>query len=74
MATMLHQYGTTTQRRSQFDLRAPFRAALNAVMQAAQMVNGTDVDAETAAQDGRRQRTWDRESAQVMHERHHHIA
>ncbi len=73
MATM-HQYGTTIRRGTQIDLRAPFRATLNAVMRAAEVVNGTTIDGETAVEDQALDRARSDEHASIAGERHTHYA
>ena len=73
MATMLHQYGTTTRRGTQLDLRSPFRAALNAIMRTAEIVNGTDISAERAQEHEALQREDARVHASVAGERYHNV-
>ena len=74
MATMLHQYGTTTRRQTSIDLRSPFRAALEAIMRAAEAVNGTEVQPETAVEDQANERQTANVHAYVAGERYHFIA
>jgi len=73
MATMLHQYGTTTRRQAGFDLRSPFRAALNAIMRSAEVVNGSSISAEKALEDRAIQREDARVHASTAGERYHNV-
>lgn len=73
MATMLHQYGTTTRRQAGFDLRSPLRAALDAIMRSAEVVNGTNVSAEAALDDEAIRREDARVHAFTAGERYHNV-
>jgi hypothetical protein len=73
MATMLHQYGTTTRRGTQFDLRSPLRAAANAIMRAAAIANGTNISAERAQEHEALLREDARVHASVAGERYHNV-
>lgn len=73
MATMLHQYGTTTRRQAGFDLRSPLRAALNAIMRTAEVVNGSTISAEAALDDEALKREDARVHAFAAGERYHNV-
>lgn len=74
MATTLYHLRSTTSPRTELDLRRPLRAALTAVMRAAQFVNGTaGLDGEAAAGQQRRQRAYDDGTASAARERLHYV-
>lgn len=73
MATMLHQYGTTTRQQAGLDLRSHLRAALNAIMRTAEVVNGTNISADAALDDEALKREDARIHAFVAGERYHNV-